>query len=541
MKYQEIWTNKSIVKNNSLNPYNDTSINIEILNYPRNCPYLKTDGSSRVLKMEFLNENSMKLNNTEKDINSYLKEIYKNEFDFFSYNKCQICHKKNNEFFCKKCSKNICGNCKNNLHKECNSKLIELKKEKKRVRCLIKKINKIIEKFKLEINKDDLNVGNNTFEGKEQNDNKFNPNQIDENNIFNSDIDLATEIIKAKYRNFFHYENIERLYNYFKNSYEGISNNRCFRLTITKKNGEEKYNEKYEEKIAKDNINILSLVINGVKSSVVSWIQTKESFLQILIVQIVENIPIQSMCLMFKFFVEEKAAFRYNLSDVLGRPKIKIPLFNLKSIINKILIDNKGKISYEDNNKKCVKNGIGILYYVNNKIAFKGQIENCARNGEGILYYENGLKAFEGNWENNEAEGYGKFYFEKDNFTLKYIGNWKNNLANGKGKIILYGKLYYEGEFVNGSMEGEGKTHFESKDEYVDYEGHYENCFWHGKGTRYYKDKTIMYQGDYKFGKENGRGKYYNNKNGEYYVGEFKDGLPTGEGTWYNSDGSIKK
>ena len=35
--------------------------------------------------MEFLNENSMKLNNTEKDINSYLKEIYKNEFDF-SYN-----------------------------------------------------------------------------------------------------------------------------------------------------------------------------------------------------------------------------------------------------------------------------------------------------------------------------------------------------------------------------------------------------------------------------------------------------------------------
>ena len=81
-------TNKSIVKNNSLNPYNDTSINIEeILNYPRNCPYLKTDGSSRAPKMEFLNENSMKLNNTEKDINSYLKEIYKNEFDF-SYNKC---------------------------------------------------------------------------------------------------------------------------------------------------------------------------------------------------------------------------------------------------------------------------------------------------------------------------------------------------------------------------------------------------------------------------------------------------------------------
>ena len=52
-------TNKSIVKNNSLNPYNDTSINIEILNYPRNCPYLKTDASSRAPKMEFLNENSI--------------------------------------------------------------------------------------------------------------------------------------------------------------------------------------------------------------------------------------------------------------------------------------------------------------------------------------------------------------------------------------------------------------------------------------------------------------------------------------------------
>ena len=228
-------SNNPIVMNNSLNTYNDTSINIQFSNCQRNCPYLKTDNSSQVPKIEFLNENSMKLNNAEKDINSYLKEINKNEFDF-SYNKCQICHKKNNEYFCKKCSKNICRNCKNILHIECSSKLIELKKEKKRIRCLIKKINKIIKKFNSEINKDDLNVGNNTFEGNEQNDNQFNPNQIDENKKieFNSDIELAIEIIDAKYRNFFHYENIERIYNYIKNSYEGISNNW---LTIKKNRG----------------------------------------------------------------------------------------------------------------------------------------------------------------------------------------------------------------------------------------------------------------------------------------------------------------
>lgn len=44
----------------------------------------------------------------------------------------------------------------------------------------------------------------------------------------------------------------------------------CCWLTITKKSREEKYNEKYEENIAKDNIDILSLLIKGVKSSVVS-------------------------------------------------------------------------------------------------------------------------------------------------------------------------------------------------------------------------------------------------------------------------------
>ena len=97
-------TNKSIVMNNSLNTYNNTSIIIQISNFPRNCPYLKTDDSFKAPKIEFLNENSMKLNNTEKDINSYLKEVDKNEFDF-SYNKCQICHKKITNFFVKNARK----------------------------------------------------------------------------------------------------------------------------------------------------------------------------------------------------------------------------------------------------------------------------------------------------------------------------------------------------------------------------------------------------------------------------------------------------
>ena len=73
-------SNNPIVMNNSLNTYNDTSINIQFSNCQRNCQYLKTDNSSRVPKMKFYNENSMKLNNAEKDINSYLKEINKNEF-----------------------------------------------------------------------------------------------------------------------------------------------------------------------------------------------------------------------------------------------------------------------------------------------------------------------------------------------------------------------------------------------------------------------------------------------------------------------------
>ena len=542
-------SNKSI-KKNDLDSDSELSIYLEIFKN-KNCPYLKTENFPQIPKIELLNEHSMKFNNIEKDINTYLQEINKNKYDF-NYNKCQICHEKNNKYFCEKCSKNICEECSKKDDKECDKHhLSKLKEQKQLINSIKKKINNIIRKFILETNKDDLNVENNT--SIEINPINYGititPNQLDEIKnhfvVFNQDIELAVNIIEADYKNYFHYENIKRLYNYFTNNYEDISNNRCYRLIIKNENSQKEHNEKYDEKIIEDNIYILSLVINNKKSPIKSEIKLDSDNFQLLIVQLFDDIPVKDLFLLFKFFIETKASYRYSLEKPLNRPKIKLSIFNLNSIIEKILKDNinnkKSDKIYYGNDKKPVKNGLGMLYYANGSTAFKGQIEHCVRNGKGILYYENGLKAFEGNWENNKAEGYGIFYFEIGDFKVRYEGNWKNNAAEGQGKIFLYDNLYYKGYFIKGRMEGEGMMHFESKDEYEHYEGQFENCFWHGKGTRYYKNNNIMYHGEYKYGKENGNGKYINDKNGEYYIGEFKDGKPSGNGTWYNSDGTIKK
>ena len=132
----ENMSNKSIEKDDPDSDSDDevSSIFIKLLKDLRNCPYVKSDNSSEIPRIEFLNERTMKYNNKIIDINSYLKEISKNKFDY-NYNKCEICHKKNNEYFCKNCSKNICEKCKITHHLECNCKnkdLIRLKNKKKK-------------------------------------------------------------------------------------------------------------------------------------------------------------------------------------------------------------------------------------------------------------------------------------------------------------------------------------------------------------------------------------------------------------------------
>lgn len=536
-------SNKSIEKKDD----NDTSIYKKFLEGLKLCPYVNTDNSQKIPIMEFLNELSMKYNNKEKDINSYLLEVQKNKYNP-NFNKCEICHNKGNKYFCKKCSKNICKECSKKYDKKFNGHdLIRLKKLKKEIKKFKKKIYKIIIKFRLTNNKDDIKEEKNISEEKEtiEYDIKIKPNKIDVNKNptieFNPDIELAFVILEANYNNYFHYENIKRLYKYFKNYYEGIFDKECIMVKIDKEKGKKEYNENYTEKMIKGIIGLLSLVINNKKSPVVNEIQTNEDSLQILVYQIFDYLPLINFFDLFKFFVEKKPAWRYSLNDLLNRPKLKISFFNLNFFLNKILKDNKNDKIYYDDNNKPVKNGIGKLYYANKNIAFEGEIKNNIRNGNGKLYYEEGMLAFDGNWVNDKAEGKGNLYFESGDFNFSYKGNWKNNVACGKGKIYLYEKLYYEGNFINGSMEGKGIMHFESKDEYVDYKGHFKNCFWHGKGTRYYKDGKIMYTGDYKCGKENGKGKYYEEKSREYFVGEFKDGLRTEKGNWYYPDGTIKE
>ena len=248
------------------------------------------------------------------------------------------------------------------------------------------------------------------------------------------------------------------------------------------------------------------------------------------------NQAINNTISFYKFLpkmIEEKYAYRFDLTYVLNRFKIDIALFSLYGIFPEIFKEND--ILKEGD---ALKNGKGEAYYANKTIIYEGGFKNGKRHGEGKLYNTLNKIKYQGNWVDNKAEGEGKLTLEEGKNEYSYDGQWKNNAANGKGKIILFGKQYYKGDFVKGKMEGKGKIKFEytnadgSYNEYVHYEGNLENCFWHGKGKRYYKDGSIMYDGEWKNGRRNGLGIFYY-ENGECYDGEFKNDLPNGKGNWY--------
>lgn len=512
------------------------------------------DNKLEIPNFKLLNENTMICNGKKCNIDQFMEYCAKINFSNNGiYNMCKMCGKELNKYFCQSCYKNICEKCS---QKSCdkNNKLHELKNletEKKQADENIYKINKIIEQYYQYIitsqneKIDENNSINNeqiVKDAKDYDESKFNINESkkeqninDENDDFiNNDIEFAKLIIAQHYYNQFFFNIIKGFLVYFENRYKDIVYKNCYNLTIREKEKGKGVKEEFDPTFINNSKNYITIVTNNNnRSEPLYKFESDNEYIDILVYL---NQAINNTISFYKFLpkmIEEKYAYRFDLTYVLNRFKIDIALFSLYGIFPEIFKEND--ILKEGD---ALKNGKGEAYYANKTIIYEGGFKNGKRHGDGKLYNTLNKIKYQGNWVDNKAEGEGKLTLEEGKNEYSYDGQWKNNAANGKGKIILFGKQYYTGDFVKGKMEGKGKIKFEytnadgSYYEYVHYEGNLENCFWHGKGKRYYKDGSIMYDGEWKNGRRNGLGIFYY-ENGECYDGEFKNDLPDGKGNWY--------
>ncbi len=144
-----------------------------------------------------------------------------------------------------------------------------------------------------------------------------------------------------------------------------------------------------------------------------------------------------------------------------------IEYINNNKILNCEFINNKregkGIIKFKNNNdyieikfKNDKINEEGIYYYYNGDI-YDGELDdNLNRNGNGILRYKNGL-IYNGEWKNNEKNGKGIIYSNEDDYEIII----KNNQLFEEYKIKEIFKLnikdyIFKGNFINNKKNGEG-------------------------------------------------------------------------------------
>ena len=167
--------------------------------------------------LKIKDENILEYKKKTIQIDNYLKDLA--EFDDTKFNKCTICKKNVNNYFCENCYKNICDicyeNCLSNKHK-----LIDLKKKQEIICNLIKEILLILsDHFKLCEQKRD----NDGLEKKQNNSEMIDENEINSELVtldYINDILLIQKIIDKNYINYFHFQNIVECRNYIGQKYK---------------------------------------------------------------------------------------------------------------------------------------------------------------------------------------------------------------------------------------------------------------------------------------------------------------------------------
>ena len=183
---------------NIINEFNDNKFNFSDIDEET----LIYQNSDETPEIKIKNENPFNFKSTE-IIPNYLNNI--NEFDDNKFNLCRNCNNNNNAYYCQRCKKNLCIYCRE-FKKECNHELINLQNLKNEANKAIKNIHDIFMKIFININKNEIDK------------------PVDISNLINNlkgqdDLKIINRIIRAKYINYFHYNNILECKKYLENRY----------------------------------------------------------------------------------------------------------------------------------------------------------------------------------------------------------------------------------------------------------------------------------------------------------------------------------
>ena len=343
-------------------------------------PYLKDDDIPNIL---IKNQNLMIYDGVECNINEYIKEIedYTNENKYnenflneYKYEICGFCKDNINKYFCESCQKNICGEC--SLCKDENHILQSLYEMKVSYKNYIKEINSILNHYIIPIEEKKDNIlndkeyikKNKENSGKKENIISEKDGNIQKEEDKHNDILLIKILISIYFNNYFHFKNVERIYNYCKEIYAKYSNikyegkgklflNRVYYI------GEFKYGLR----------NGKGIIYNKNRDIIYDG-----------------------------DFVNDNA--EGNGKIILEKGEYYIGEFKNGLINGKGIIYNKnGDIIYDGDWLNNEMEGNGKYIYEDNKY-YIGEFKNGLRNGKGIKYNKKGDIIYDGDWVNNKAE-----------------------------------------------------------------------------------------------------------------------------------------
>ena len=239
------------------------------------------------------------------------------------FNICKTCSKNENFYYCRICNKNFCKKCICKCDKQQLIDLEEMKKEAEKKKQDIKNIMIKYNVIPKEIEKNP-NLKRNKADGFTED--NFDDENYDNKKLFsNNDIKLIEAILENDYKNYFHFQNINRCYDYLENVYDGVYDKDCMKIEYDIDNNENKETEYiiFCKDFVEDNKKIISLIINGKKSPLVEKATISENYLDVIVIQNLKEEYLKNMSYMFcscNFksitFKEVKMRNKLNLSYV---------------------------------------------------------------------------------------------------------------------------------------------------------------------------------------------------------------------------------
>ena len=226
-------------------------------------------------------------------IDGFLKNI--REVDESQFKICRKCKKNNNEYFCKRCQKNICSICANNCREKkekegINHELIDLTEMREEVNIARGDISRAILKLYKEREKTKSKERSQKIYQLKKEDimiNKSEINEYIETFSLPNDISFIARINFKEYTNYFHYENIFNNYLYIAERFLKIVHKNCLKIIYeVEKNNEEKTIQIFGENFVEENKNKFTLVINNEpKEELVEKVTIDDHYLEVILVQ----------------------------------------------------------------------------------------------------------------------------------------------------------------------------------------------------------------------------------------------------------------